>query len=141
MDSILKSLSTSCMFPWLFADIVDGSPAWAPEYRRKIGHLRADHDGFRWWSTWWPTNPNLLTPKLAREINGVYDALIDKRAFPALGALRRFCEAHPEAAANPNCQDEYNFYYEGKYNYYWIRVITRERDYNLYLHAFYKGEI
>lgn len=141
MKGILKSLSTSCMFPSLFADIADGAPAWAPEYKRKIGHLRADHDGFRWWSSWWPTNPNLLTPEMSREIIDVYNALIDKNAFPTLNALRRFCAARPEALVNLDCQDEYNFYYEGKYNCYWIRVITRERDYNLYLHAFYKGEI
>ena len=33
---------------------------------------------------------------------------------------------------------EYNFYLEGTLCNFWVRLITRWRDYNMYLHAFIK---
>lgn len=35
-------------------------------------------------------------------------------------------------------RQEYNFYLTGKTCDFWIRLITRARDYNLYLNAFTK---
>lgn len=37
-------------------------------------------------------------------------------------------------------RQEYSFFPEGASCDFWIRLITRERDYNLYLHAFAKEE-
>lgn len=139
MESIINRLQTDCPFPWIFEDIEDGSPSWAPEYKSRMGHYRADHDGYRWWYTWWPAHEGLHTPERAKELHDVYTALIDKSAFSGLNSLRRFCDAHPEALVNPACPDEYNFYYEGKLCYFWIRAITRKGDYNLYINAFCKG--
>lgn len=60
-------------------------------------------------------------------------------AFPNLSALTAYCESHPEARVNESRTDEYNFYLDGELCCYWLRCITREKDYNLYLHAFIKS--
>ena len=48
-----------------------------------------------------------------------------------------FCRMHPDALVAPN-SNEYNFYINGDYANYWIRAITRVKDYNLYVHTFVK---
>ena len=104
---------------------------------RKIGYIRADYDGYRWWNTVWPYSNVLATPETDYEIDEVYSRLIAADAFPDLAALRRFCFQHMEAAYD-ECRDEYNFYYTGVHCVFWIRCITRGRDYNLYLSAYVK---
>ena len=61
------------------------------------------------------------------------DALAD------LDTLTRFCQSHPEACVDQQFRQEYNFYLEGMSCNFWIRLITRPRDYNLYLNAFAKS--
>lgn len=111
-----------------------------PRYQKKIGHLRADYDGWRWWSTWWPDHAAFLSAARSQEINRFYEALTAHDAFASLQALQRFCAAHPEARVHTWTSDEYNFYYEGALCMYWIRAITRKGDYNLYIHAFVKED-
>jgi len=138
--SILSELKTVCPFPEVFED-VENPGEISPRYRRKVGHIRADHDGYRWWNTVWPTHRELGSKQIAQEIDRVYEALTAKDAFADLPALRGYCENHPEALAIPCCSTEYNFYYEGELCFFWIRCITRNKDYNLYLHAFVKEPV
>ena len=135
MNHILSRLKTKCPFTQVFEEI-ENPGEFAVRYRRKIGHLRADYDGFRWWNTGWPMHKELATPEVCREIDAVYDALTAKDAFADLDALRKYCSQFPEALANPEQDDEYNFYLEGERCLFWLRCITRRGDYNLYLHAF-----
>ena len=102
---ILEALATSCPFPEVFKEIENPGEI-IPRYRRKIGHLRADYDGWRWWNTWWMAHEELTTQENSREIDGVYDALTSADAFKDLNALRQFCRKHPEAAANGSTKDE-----------------------------------
>ena len=135
--SILTELKTTCPFPEVFEEVEN--PGEIPmRYRRKVGHIRADHDGYRWWNTVWPMHRELETPEICREIDRVYDALTAKDAFTDLKTLREFCGKHPESRVNPDRGDEFNFYFEGELCLFWIRCITRQKDYNLYLHAFVK---
>ena len=55
-ENILKLLKAECSFSEVFQDTerIEGSFLDVP--RRKIGHIRADHDGYRWWNTVWPTH-------------------------------------------------------------------------------------
>ena len=69
----------------------------------------------------------------------MYAALTAKDALADLDTLTRFCRSHPEACVDPQFGQEYNFYLEGKACNFWIRLITRSRDYNLYLNAFAKS--
>lgn len=138
-NSILAELQIECPFPEVFEDkeIINGLHS---EYRRKIGHIRADYDGYRWWNTVWPCHDALSTPEIAKEIDSVYERLLSKNAFPNLRAMKEFCYTHLKAAANEHTQDEFNFYYTGEHCLFWIRCITRNGDYNLYVHAFIKEE-
>ena len=135
---ILDELKTKCTFNNVFADSekdADGN------YKRKIGHIRADHDGYRWYNTVWPCHKSLTTEERAKEIDSVYQRLTARDAFSDIYAMRTFCEKHREKAVVKSCEhswSEFNFYYEGEHCLFWIRCIPFEKNYNLYLHAFTK---
>ena len=139
-DHILESLKTECPFPQVFEDLERGEAGFSNVPRRKIGHIRADYDGYRWWNTVWPCHPAVDTEEIKAEIDQTYDALTAADALKDLSTLTRFCEAHPEACVDRQFRQEYSFYLEGKNCDFWIRLITRKRDYNLYLNAFAKAE-
>ena len=126
--SILHELKVECPFPEVFEDRVSQNGIF--EYRRKIGHIRADYDDYRWWNTIWPLHKELSTPEISKEIDELYMRLISKDAFATLSEMTDFCHDHPQAAVD---RTEYNFYYEGEYCLFWIRCITRKKDYNLYI--------
>lgn len=136
-DNILKRLKIECPFPEVFEEWEYSEDGWNKVPRRKIGHIRADYQG-RWWNTVWPCHPALATKEIAAEIDRVYEALTAKDALKDLSTLARFCEAHPEACADPEFRQEYNFFLVGEACDFWLRLITRNRDYNLYLNAFTK---
>ena len=133
-SSILTELKIDCPFPEVFEDKVLKNGG-LPDYRRKIGHIRADYDGYRWWTSIWPLHKELTTPETSKEIDELYKQLTSKDAFATLSEMSKFCHDHPQAAVD---QTEYNFYYEGEYCLFWLRCITRRKDYNLYIHAFTK---
>lgn len=108
-------------------------------FKLKIGHMRADYANGRWYNTVWPCHEELCTQGVAKEIDWVYDQLIGKQCFPDLMAMKQFCYSHPEAAVGERDQDEFNFFYVGECCDYWLRLITRNNDYNLYLSAFAKA--
>ena len=136
--SILYELKILCSFREVFANNqkdVNG------EYKRKIGHIRADHDGYRWYNTVWPCHKNLLTDERAKEIDSVYERLTARDAFSDIYAMRTYCEKHRDQAVVKSVEQswsEFNFYYEGEHCLFWIRCIPFEKNYNLYLYAFTK---
>lgn len=137
-NTILTRLTTECPFPDVFQDTerMEGDIRDIP--RLKIGHIRADYSG-RWWNSVWPCHSKLATDEIKREIDEVYAALTAKDALADLDTLTQFCRSHPEACADPQFKQEYNFFLGGKACNFWIRLITRPRDYNLYLNAFVKS--
>jgi len=136
--SILAQLATECPFPEAFLDTERAKDGITDIPRLKIGHIRADYSG-RWWNTVWPCHDELAADEVKREIDDVYAALTAKDALANLDILTQFCQSHPEACADRQFQQEYNFYLEGRTCNFWIRLITRPRDYNLYLNAFAKS--
>lgn len=109
-------------------------------YRRKIVHIRADCTRGKWWNTIWPHHDELATPEIRKEIDTVYDTLTSPGAFPDLTVLTAFCMSHPEAKVAEHRSDEFNFYLNGELCCFWLRCIIRDRDYNMYLHAFLRSE-
>ena len=100
--------------------------------------MRADHDGHSWWSTYWPTHPELMTNARKREFNAVAGYLLEvalKKGMPDIAAI---CKAHPQTVVGDPTHGEYNFFVEGNESAYWVRLIMRPRDYNLYLHGYVK---
>lgn len=138
-NNILELLKTKCHFSQVFEEKDCPEGCWDDIPCKKIGHIRADHDGYRWWNTVWPGHTELATKEISAEIDRVYVALTAEDALKDLPTLARFCQAHPEACEDRQFQDSYNFFLDGEYCDFWIRLITRERDYNLYLNAFIKS--
>lgn len=136
--NILERLKTKCPFPDVFQDMEKPEGSFISVPRRKIGHIRADHNGHRWWNTVWISHSELITPAVAAEMDQLYDALTDSDALADFETLVHFCHSHPEARMHPAEVQEYNFYLEGTLCNFWVRLITRWRDYNMYLHAFIK---
>ncbi len=135
---ILDKLKTVCPFPKVFEDMDDDDGSGQGTPRRKIGHIRANNDNYRWWNTTWPSHWELATAEVKAEIEHTYDALTAKEALHDLNALRQFCWSHPEAQSSPETDDEFNFYLTGKFCDFWVRLITRDKDYNMYLSAYAK---
>ncbi len=134
--SILPELKATCPFPHILEDKAEENGILT--FRKKIGHIRADYDGYRWWNTIWPLHKELATPESLKEMNEVYERLTSPDAFSTLARMILFCRNYPEAIVNDSSKTEYNFYYEGEHCYFWIRCILRMKDYNLYVHAFLK---
>lgn len=134
-DNILEQLTTKCTFEKIFADTNIPERSNHPEPKRKIGHIRADHDGWRWWYTYWPCHEELASAEAKLEAASVYNALIADDALPNLQALKQFCRSFPDAGVN-GADDEFNFYLTGDVCHYWLRFITRKGDYNMYLHFY-----
>ena len=100
--------------------------------KSELGYIRADHDGYRWHNTCWSAHRDLGTDKLIAEFDAVYDAFT--RSFKDLSAMAKWCGDNAREVS----YDEFNAYYVGEYGCYWLRMITRRRDYNLYLHCYSK---
>ena len=128
----MKNLMTArCAHPHLWnAKNCDDSGYPASE----LGFVRCDNDGAWWHHTVWPVHPDVATSELIDEFNAVLDAF--RRSFRDLGAMRQWCHAN---GGRTDDRDEYNAYYDGRYGYFWFRMITRRGDYNLYLHCFSKA--
>ena len=52
--------------------------------------------------------------------------------------MRRACKLYAEPTEE---QTEYNLYSEAEHLYIWLRLITRERDYNLYVYFYDKDAV
>lgn len=96
----------------------------------EMGYLRCDNDGSQWWSTGWPVNRSLETPELIAELDRVFASF--RKSIRTLDAMTRWCREHAQPTSDPT---EFNAWYEGRHGVYWLRLITRPRDYNLYLHC------
>lgn len=102
----------------------------------KIGHIRADNDNYRWWTKYFPsTAEDFKTQAVKNEANHLANVIF--RLFPKYNDFVRYCQSHPEAKLE-NSDDTYNFFVEGQAANYWIRCITRFRDYNIYINIFRK---
>lgn len=137
-ENILSKLLIKCPFPEVFEDtdpVEDGS---FPIPRRKVGHIRAYYDGRRWCYTEWPCHRALATYENFAELDRVYSALIARNALKNFAALQKFCADHMDACISKEYGDEFCFYYVGTLCVFWIRLITREKDYNMYLNAYIK---
>ena len=131
MYNIKSHLKKACPFTHVYDDKgPDGRPA------SEIGYIRADFDGYRWWSSSWAVHPDLETPQILREFDAVCKAFFE--AFPSLEALKEYCEKKTAQTPDPT---EFNAYLNLEYGYYWLRMITREKDYNLYLRCYKRNHV
>lgn len=138
-ENILDNLLAECPFQEMMNDTEVLESCTFPVPKLKIGHICADHDGWRWHNTVWPCHRDLATPEICKEIDRMYDRLTATDALKDLSALREFCRSRPDACIDKEFQQEYSFFYVGRHCDFWIKLTTREKDYNLYLNAYSKG--
>lgn len=98
-----------------------------------IAYSRSDYDGYQWWTTWFHGQEEKALPKVAYEMDAFMDALFALPEFKTLRSMKRTCKLYAEPTAE---QTEYNLYSETEHLYIWLRLITRERDYNLYVYFY-----
>ena len=105
-ETILSKLLTTCPFPEVYEDTEQISDSAFPVPKQKIGHIRADHDGWRWHNTVWPCHKALATNACYQEIDRIYEELTSPQALKDLHALRAFCRAHMDACISKEYEDE-----------------------------------
>lgn len=104
----------------------------------ELCYVRADHNGYRWHNTWTNCQDKPDDPALLRELDGFYNSLIELPEFKNLSALRKACRCYAEQPAEDD-PNTHHLFAETPHFHVWLRLITRERDYNLYCHFFYKN--
>lgn len=125
---IKTDLTNTCSFLSVFSNTDDTRhPA------TEMGYMRADLNHGRWFYMPFVVHEALNEHHRAGELMEVTDALVEE--FQTLDALAEFCKEHAEKTSDPA---EWNLYYTGSTCYFWIRVITREQDYNFFVHAYVK---
>lgn len=107
------------------------------EPQNEIVYSRSDYDGDRWWTTWHNKYKEKPASELVKEIDSFQSALFGMPEFKTLDTVRQLCRS-AEATSDPT---EYNLYSETEHLSIWLRLITRYRDYNLYVHYYLKQDI
>lgn len=123
-----------------FKQIFNGQQKQIPGYGglrpvSEVVYSRSDYDGRKWWTTWHKMQEDVTPVAQAREIDQIMDLLLARPEFQNLWALRRTCQLYAEPTSEPT---EFNLYGESPSFYLWLRLITREKDYNLYVHFYDK---
>ena len=103
----------------------------------ELCYARANYDGYRWHTTWTHCRDLPKDAALIGEVNGFYDALLALPEFQNLHTLRKMCKSCAEIVTEEDL-NTYNLFAETPHFHVWLRLITRERDYNLYCHYYYK---
>ena len=127
-------LSPQCGFCGIFEDMAV-NPYGHKGPRCELVYSRSDYDGWRWHTTWFSCWEEHRTPELVQAVDWFMDTLLEMPEFQNLKQLDRMCRTCAEPTSEPT---EFNLYGETDKFYIWIRAITRERDYNLYVHFYLK---
>lgn len=127
-------LTPACSFGEVFRETheVPGHTGKLPA--REVAYSRSDYDGNHWWSTWFSCRKERPEAHLIEEIDRFHDALFEMPEFETLASMKQLCSS-AEATA---IAGEYNLYSETEHFHIWLRMITRPRDYNLYVHYYLK---
>lgn len=64
------------------------------------------------------------------------EALLAIPEMASLNTMRRMCRLYAGPTSEPT---EFNLYCNTEQFHVWLRFITRERDYNLYVHFYVDG--
>ena len=129
-------LTPACAFTEIFSGAQKTLPLSGARYPASlVAYSRSDYDGWRWWTTWFPDEEMRPAPELGLEIDAFQSQLLALPEFKTLWAMERMCRLYAQPTKEPT---EFNLYAETAHFHVWLRLITRERDYNLYTYFFAK---
>ena len=100
----------------------------------QVVYSRSDYDGYRWHTTWHDCQDEKPAQELIKEIDAFHNALFQIPEMKSLNTMRRLYLQ----AQRTSCDTEFNLYSETEHFYIWLRLITRNRDYNLYCNYYLK---
>ncbi len=131
-------LTDVCSFPHIFSGPkkkVSFSSIEHPE--SELAYSRSDYDGRQWWTTWFACTEKKTSPA-ATEVDTFTNLLMAMPEFRTIWDMQRACKVYAAPTSDPT---EYDLYAETEYFYIWLRLITREHDYNLYCHFYEKAAV
>lgn len=129
-------LLPSCSFSQVFHAAKKKLPFSDLEYPAPfVAYSRSDYDGCQWWTNWFGRPEDKPEKDLALEIDLFQDKLMARSEFKTLRSMSRMCKLYAQRTSDPT---EFTLYSETENFYIWLRLITRERDYNLYVHYYLK---
>ena len=97
----------------------------------EVAYSRSDYDGHKWWRTWFFSGEDKVPPPLSQEIDQFSDALMEMSEFKSLDTMGRMCRSCAQATSSST---DFYLYSETEHFYIWLQLVTRKRDYNLYVH-------
>lgn len=127
-------LVARCTFPEVFENRETDEYGLKKRPKSEVIYSRSDYNGYRWWTTWWKCREEKPADELVQEINWFHNALFAMPEFENLDTMRRLCET----AGRTSDPTEFNLYSETEHFHICLRMITRFRDYNLYVHYYQK---
>lgn len=130
-------LTTNCTFEEVFQHTYTPPMQIIKRPVSELAYSRSDYDGYKWWTTWHNERGQKPAPELVAEIDKFQNTLFKLPAFRTLDTMKRFCRY----AQPTNGTTEFNLYSETEHLYIWIRLITRFRDYNVYVHYYDKNAV
>ena len=119
-DPQAVKLTPACAFMEIFSGARKTLPLSGARYPASlVAYSRSDYDA----------------PALGQEIDAFQSQLLALPEFKTLWAMERMCRLYAQPTNEPT---EFNLYAETAHFHIWLRLITRERDYNLYTYFFAK---
>ena len=105
--------------------------------RTELAYSRSDYDGHKWWTNWFTAREELKTPERIEEIDQFMESLFALPEMSSLEAMRQMCRIYAEPTSE---RTEFNLYCDTNRFHVWLRLVTRQRDYNLYVHFYVADE-
>lgn len=121
-------------FKHVFEDRKKASHSGTQRPENLVAYSRSDYNGYRWYTTWFDGPAGHPSSELAEEIDAFQIALFKLPEMESLSAMDRL---HLFAEPTED-RTEYNLYSETEHFHIWLRLIYRQRDYNLRVHYYLK---
>lgn len=101
----------------------------------ELAYSRSDYDGYQWWTTWFDCQGNRPERLHIKKIDQFNAALFQMPEFQTLDTMTRLCKSYAKPTTS---KFEFNLYSQTEHLNVWLRLLTRYRDYNLYIHYYLK---
>ena len=126
-------LTVRCGFPQVFEQPKKDT-LWGKRPESEVAYSRSDYDGRKWWTKWMECQLEKPAADLQQEIDRFQNAIFSMPEFESLDTMRQLCGS-AQKTSDPS---EFNLFGETEHFHVWLRLITRQQDYNLYVHFYRK---
>lgn len=104
---------------------------------RKLAHNRLYHDGYYWCNAWFVQNGTNGSKELEKEMTDISNYMTD---IVLPNGILDIWEIVDELELESVGYDEYNVFCSTDLANYWIRLIARRGDYNMYINVYEKDQ-